>query len=55
MRKEEDGTRLDPDLAFSMDRTDESYNLVKGLSATLDLILKLMRKIKIFNFLLVKL
>ena len=50
MRKEEDGTRLDPDLAFSMDRTDESYNLEKGISATLGFDFEINEKDKDFQF-----
>ena len=35
MRKENVGTRLTPDRAFSIDRSDETHNLEKGLSATI--------------------
>ena len=34
MRKENEGTRLTPDRAFSIDRSDKNHNLEKGLSAT---------------------
>ena len=49
-RKEESGTKLTPDKA-PIDRSNEAYNLEKGLSATVGFDLKSKMKIKILNFL----
>ena len=50
MRKEESGLRLDPKLAFSMDRLDNINNFETGLSATVGLDYEVKQKDKQFDF-----
>ena len=40
MRKEENGSRLDPTRAFSLDRLDSINNFETGFTSALDLIIK---------------
>ena len=50
MRKETEGTRLTPDRAFSIDRSDKNHNLEKGLSATVGFDFEINDKDKNFEF-----
>ena len=50
MRKETEGTRLTPENSFSMDRSYQSYNLEKGLSATIGFDYELTKEDKDFQF-----
>ena len=50
MRKEETGLRLDPKLAFSMDRLDNINNFETGLSATVGLDYEVKQNDKQFDF-----
>ena len=50
MRKEEDGSKLTPDRAFSIDRSDQTYNLEKGLSATIGFDFEIKEEDKNFEF-----
>ena len=50
MRKEESGTKLTPDKAFSIDRSNEAYNLEKGLSATVGFDFEIKDEDKNFEF-----
>ena len=54
MRKEESGSKLTPDKAFSIDRSDQAYNLEKGLSATIGFDFEIKDEDKNFEFSLVK-
>ena len=50
MRKENDGSKLDVNNAFSMDRVDNNYNFESGLSGTVGLDYKINKGNKIFDF-----
>lgn len=50
MRKETGGSRLTPDSAFSIDRSNETFNLEKGLSATLGFDFEIKEQDKDFVF-----
>ena len=49
MRKETSGSKLNPSNAFSLDRSNEAYNLEKGLSATLGFDYELTKEDKEFQ------
>lgn len=50
MRQETGGTKLTPDRAFSLDRSEQNYNLEKGLSATVGLDFEIKDNDKNFEF-----
>ena len=50
MRQETGGTKLTPDRAFSIDRSEQNYNLEKGLSATVGFDFEIKDEDKNFEF-----
>ena len=50
MRQETGGTKLTPDRAFSIDRSEQNYNLEKGLSATIGFDFEIKDEDKNFEF-----
>ena len=55
MRKETEGQRLTNENIFSLDRSNQSYNLEKGFSASVGFDYELTKKINNLFFLLAKL